>query len=223
MAKRDVLGMLLGSMLIAGCAVPPLYSHVIYEDPTAFVRLEASPDVDPDVSETLHSHPADVSVEQLTQIFSSLLVREHRSSLLLLFMDSAESMPAFTPKEVKFLSQHVGTALQEAVPREFVTFYLSRPLNTTTREVTSGAIFIRGKQFHFMLSNYRTVYSIPPFGLVYDRRQPAYSLVPRNIDVMFRPSNYTLPIPVSFFENLVGEAHDGEIILDLSKFSTHRL
>ena len=208
---------------VSGCAAPPLYSYIIYEDPTSFVRLEVSPEVDNDEPETFHSHPEDLSNEQLTQIFQGLLVREHRSSLLLLFMDLAESVPAFTPKEVMFLSQHVGKALRQAVPRELVTFYMSRPLNATTREVTSGAVFIQSNQFHFMLRNYRTVYNIPPFGLVYDRRHPAYSLMPRNIDVMFQPSDLTIPTPVSFFENLVGETHDGEIILDLSRFSTLRL
>ncbi len=223
MPKVFVLIGYLGSLLVSGCAAPQFYSHVVYEDPASFVRLEFSPNARTDQPKTLHAHPAYLTEEQLTQIFRGLLVRQHRSAVLLWFMDPAELVPAFTEKEVGFLAQYVGKALSQAVAEEVVTFYVSQPLNATTRVVTSGVVFLQGKQFHFMLSNYRTVYSIPPFGIVYDRRYPSYSLAPRNIDVFFEPSDYIIPNTVSFFENLVGEDHDGEIILDLSRFSTLRL
>ncbi|WP_454061938.1 hypothetical protein [Candidatus Nitrospira salsa] len=223
MANRLILLGVLCCFLTGGCAAPQLYSRVVYEDPASFVRLELSPTAHSDEPETLHAHPTHLTEEQLTQIFKGLLIRETRSALLLLFMDQAPILPAFTEKEVAFLTQHIGKALRLVVPEEVVTFYLSRPLNATTREVTSGSVFIQKQQFHFMLSNYRTVYSIPPFGMIYDRRYPSYSLAPRTLDVLFEPVDYTIPNTVSFFESLVGEAHEEAIILDLSRFSSLRL
>jgi len=223
MPNRLIMFGVLCSFLLGGCAAPQLYSRVVYEDPASFVRLEFSPTAQSDEPETLHAHPADLTEEQLTQVFKGLLVRETRSVFLLLFMDQAPILPAFTEKEVLFLTKHVGKALRQVVPEEVVTFYLSRPLNATTREVTSGSVFVQKQQLHFILSNYRTVYSIPPFGMIYDRRHPSYSLAPRTLDVLFEPSDYTIPNRVSFFESLVGEAHEEEIILDLSRFSTLRM
>ena len=223
MGKVRGLVLVLGVLFLGGCAAPKLFSFVVYEDPTSFVRLDFSPTARFDRPETLHSHPAELTEEQLTRIFQGLLVREHRSSVLLWIMDEAEVQPAFTEKEVDFLTKHIGEGLKQAVSEEVVTFYLSSPLNSTTREITSGSIFIQGQEFHLMLSNYRTMYSIPPFGVVYDRRHPAYSLAPRNVDLLFQPSDYTIPNTVSFLEGVLGESHDGEIILDLSRFSVLRL
>ncbi len=211
------------AVCLSSCASPSIYSHSIYEDPTSFVRLEFSPTATIDHPETLHSHPAELTSDQLQQILSGLRVREHRSSVLLWFMDEAELLPAFSEKEVNFLSQHLKKALQEAVSEEVVTFYISAPVNSVKREVTSGAVFIKGQEFHFMLSNYRTPYGIPPFGLVYDRQHPSYALAPRNFDLLFDPPNHHIPSSVSFLEKVVGETHDGEITLDLNRFSALRL
>ena len=216
------LGLLAG-LCLSSCATPSIYSHSIYEDPTSFVRLEFSPTASIDHPETLHSHPAELTLDQLQQILSGLRVREHRSSVLLWFMDTAELRPAFGEKEIAFLSQHLGKALQQAVSEEVVTFYISTPVNSVKREVTSGALFVKDQEFHFMLSNHRTVYGIPPFGLVYDRQHPSYALAPRNFDLLFDPPNHSIPSTVSFLEKIVGETHDGEIILDLSHFSSLRL
>ena len=213
----------LALIFLGGCAAPPLYSYAVYEDPTSFVRLDYSPNAQIDQPATLYSHPATLTPEQLTKVFQGLHVQEHRSSVVLWFMDEAEVTPAFTAKEVTFLAQHVGTALSQAVSEEVVLFYMSTPLNSTNREITSGSVFIKGQQMHVMLSNYRMMYNIPPFGIVYDRRHPAYSIAPRTVDLLFQPSNHTIPNVVSFFERVVGETHDGEIILDLSHFSAVRL
>ncbi|WP_447968081.1 hypothetical protein [Nitrospira sp. M1] len=218
-----LIGGLCAVLFAAGCAAPQLYSHVVYEDPASFVRLEHSPTARSDEPQTLHAHPAHLTEEQLTQIFTGLLIQETRSAFLLLFLDQAQIVPAFTEKEVAFLTKHIGTALRKAIPEEVVTFYLSSPLNATTREVTSGVVFLQKEEFHFMLSNYRTVYSIPPFGMIYDRRHPSYSLTPRTLDVLFEPSDYTIPNTISFLDRLLGEAHEEEIILDLSRFSTIRM
>ncbi len=218
-----IMSLLLGCLILAGCAAPTLLSYVVYEDPTSFVRLDSSPEANVDKPETLYSHPATLTKEQLTRIFQGLLVQEHRSAVVLWFMEEAEVTPAFTGKEIAFLVKHIGTALGQAVSEEVVQFYMSTPLNSTNREITSGSVFIRGQQFHVRLSNYRMMYSIPPYGIVYDRRHPAYSIAPGTVDLLFHPSDYILPNVVSFFEQMVGETHDGEIILDLSHFSAIRM
>ena len=217
------MSILLGYLILGGCAAPTLVSYVVYEDPTSFVRLDLSPSANVDKPETLYSHPATLTKEQLTRIFQGLWVQEHRSAAVLWFMEEADVTPAFTGKEIAFLVDHIGTALGQAVSEEVVQFYMSTPLNSTNREVTSGSVFVRGQEFHVRLSNYRMMYSIPPYGIVYDRRHPAYSIAPRTVDLFFQPVDYTLPNVVSFLERVVGETHDGEIILDLSNFSAIRM
>ncbi len=63
----------------AGCAPPAIYSYLVYENPTAFVRLEPSPWVDEEEAVTLNAHPASISRYQVEEALRGLRVREHRA------------------------------------------------------------------------------------------------------------------------------------------------
>ena len=83
------------------------------------------------------------------------------------------------------LSPRLLEGLELAVPQELVTFYVSHPVNATTREVTSGGLYVTDGRLHIILSNYRAVYGIPPAGLIYDRRFPLFSLGPLGVDIFY--------------------------------------
>ena len=51
--------------LFHGCASPPLFSYVVYENPTSFVRLEVSSWADNDLPETWNTHPVTLSRRQM--------------------------------------------------------------------------------------------------------------------------------------------------------------
>ncbi len=70
------LGIILCAVFLAGCPPPKVQSYRIYEDPTAFVRLELDPTADPDHSESWNDHPAAVSIEKMTAVLQCLLVLE---------------------------------------------------------------------------------------------------------------------------------------------------
>jgi hypothetical protein len=205
--------------IVTGCTAPPLYSYLVYENPTSFVRLEASPWVDPDISQTLNAHPANLSRRQMVEALRGLQVREHRSGPIRWFRGLANRQPAFSEEEIELLTPRLLEGLELAVPQELVTFYVSHPVNATKREVTSGGMYVKDDHLHVIMSNHRTNYEIPPAGMIYDRRYPLFSLVPLDIDLLYEAEDMVIPKKESFMENILGDEHSGKIVLDLSRLS----
>jgi len=205
--------------LITGCLAPPLYSYLVYENPTSFVRLEVSPWVDPDLPQTWNAHPATLSRRQMTEALRGLQVREHRSGPVRWIRGLADPEPAFREEEIELLGPRLLEGLALAVPQELVTFYVSQPINATKREVTSGGVYVKDGHLHVMVSNHRTNYEVPPAGLIYDRRYPLFSLAPLDVDLLFEPKDTVLPKEEGFLGAILGDEYSGEIALDLSRLS----
>lgn len=208
-----------------GCASPPLYSYLVYENPTAFVRLEFSPWADSDRPQTWNAHPASLSRRQIQKALEGLRVREHRAAPFRWISGLAQMEPAFYKEEVELLLPRLQEGLELAVPQELVTFYLSHPVNATKREVTSGGLYVTDGQLHIILSNYRTVYGIPPAGLIYDKRYPLFSLGPLGVDVLYEDDEeeFVQAQEEGLIHAIFGDERNGEIVLDLSRLSMMKM
>ena len=217
---NDVFALLLAGIFY-GCTAPPLYSYVVYENPTAFVRLETSPWAEVDEPATWNAHPISLSRRQIHQALQGLRVREHRAEFIQWILGAAEMEPVFRQEEVNLLLPRLLEGLELAVPQELVTFYLSHPVNATTREVTSGGLYVTEGRLHIILSNYRAVYGIPPAGLIYDRRFPLFSLGPLGVDIFYKVEehDFVLAETENLFDAVFGDERSGEIVLDLSQLS----
>ena len=205
------------------CTAPPFYSYLIYENPTSFVRLEVAPWADSNIPHTWNSHPATLSRYQVSQALRGLQVREHRPGPLKWIRGEAQPEPVFREEEIEFLAPKLQEGLDLAVPQEVVTFYLSHPLNATRREVTSGGVFVIGGNLHVILSNHRTMYAIPPAGLIHDRRYPLLALAPSDVDLGFESSDMVVPKEEALFDSLLGDERAGEIVLDLSRLAMMKM
>ncbi|MDH5699941.1 MAG: hypothetical protein OEZ41_08285 [Nitrospirota bacterium] len=214
---------LLVGWLFAGCVAPPLYSYLVYENPTSYVRLEVSPWVDPDLPQTLNEHPAIMSRRQMVEALKGLRVREHRSGPIRWVRGLADPEPAFREEEIELLAPRLLEGLGLAVPNELVTFYISHPINATKREVTSGGMYVRDGHLHVIMSNHRTNFEIPPAGLIYDRRYPLFSLAPLDVDLLYETEEMVIPKEQRFWEAILGDERSGEIVLDLSRLSMMKM
>jgi hypothetical protein len=210
---------------LAGCTAPPLYSYLVYENPTAFVRLEYSPWVDADDPQTWNAHPVTLSRHQIQKALRGLRVREHRSALIRWVSGMATMEPVFHEEEIELLWPRILEGLETAVPQELVTFYVSHPVNATKREVTSGGLYVTEQALHIILSNYRATYAIPPAGMIYDRRYPLLPLGPLALDILYEAEEEDLvqAKEEGLFEALFGDARSGEIVLDLSRLSMMKM
>ncbi len=212
-----------GGML--SCASPPFYSYLVYENPTAFVRLEFSPWADSDRPQTWNAHPATLSRGQIQKALEGLRVREHRAAAIRWVRGMAEMEPAFRKEEMEVLLPRLLEGLELAVPQELVTFYISHPLNATKREVTSGGLYVTEGRLHIILSNFRAVYGVPPAGLIYDRRFPLFSLEPLGVDIFFvaEEEEPVMAKEEGLYDAIFGDERSGEIVLDLSGLSMMKM
>ena len=220
MTRRGGLWSVLAVFLTTGCAPPPIQSYLVYENPTAFVRLEPSPWIDSDDPATWNTHPARLTRQQIQEALEGLRIREHRAGIIRWLRGQAEVEPAFRAEEIELLTLKLLEGLDLAVPQEIVTFYLSHPVNATRREVTSGGLFVTDGLLHIILSNHRFMYEIPAAGLIYDRRYPLFSLAPLNVDILFAYKEAVKPKEEGLLEALVWDERGGEIILDLAHLAT---
>jgi hypothetical protein len=180
----------LALLSLAGCPSGTFPTLTLYETPQTFVRLEADRALDHDKG---YSHPSDISSERLASLLRGVIVQEPLTRLP--FYDDL-SVPrrhqAFDEASVILLAPLLSQALRKATPEEVVTFYQTRPLSGTNREVTSGGLFVRGNELHLVLANHRspTHYSadVGVADTTDDRLTPMRSLAPQRGKLLFEPA-----------------------------------
>jgi hypothetical protein len=203
-------------LLLAGCEIPYVNSRVVYEDPTNFVRLEDDPTVFEEIPQSLHSHPYPMDGAKMAEILRGFSAREHRNALQRFISGVAPREPVFRDEEIRLLADKLAEALSLVKPHERVTFYLSRPQTSIKREMTSGGLYIHGQALHFILGNYRVIYGIPSYGMVYDRRYPTMPTSAKGFDLFFEPATAVIYQDDRLWNRATGRTKD-EMVIDLRK------
>lgn len=202
--------------LINGCAIPQVPSRIVYEDPVNFVRLETDKTVLPEWPPGHFSHPASLGKEVMRAVLSGLRIQEHRILPQQWIQGVAPIVPAFDNEEVEWLSEQLAEGLAQARYNERVTFYLSEPLTFFRRMVTSGGLYVRGNELHILLGNWKIIYGIPAYGMIYDRRYPMRPTAAKGFDLLFDQPEAVIPQDSSILDDLFANTKD-ELVIDLSK------
>lgn len=197
--------------LISACGTRQFTTVTIYDKPAAFVRLEFDRTVK---KGTEHSHPISLTPQQIAAVLGGVTIKEPIALVrgdLLRSEPAPRIHPAFTEKEIAFFSPLLALALSKSTPEEVVTFYQSRDLSGTSREVTSGGLFAQGDALHVILANYRShTHYLADFGGAEtqdDRLTPMQSLAPQNGILDFEPQSAKREQPAGVFETLTQWDH----------------
>jgi hypothetical protein len=143
-----------GAGMVGACGPRPFTTLTIYDKPEAYVRLEFDRTVQKGAE---HSHPISLTPEQVAAVLSGVRVDE---PLTLLRRDILQQIgvprvrPAFTDTEIAFFAPLLALALSKTTPEEVVTFYATRYISATRREVMSGGLLVQGDVLHLILANY---------------------------------------------------------------------
>jgi hypothetical protein len=188
----------------------------VYEDPVNYVRLETDKTVLPEWPQGHFSHPAIVGKELLRTVLLGLKVQERRITPQRWIQGEAPIVPVFDDEEVALLSAQLAEGLAQAQYNERVTFYLSQPLTFFRRTITSGGIYVRGKELHILLGNWRIIYGVPAYGMIYDRRYPMRPTAAKGFDLFFEPAEAVVPQESSVLDDLLANSRD-ELVIDMGK------
>ena len=224
MENRKGLGSLAGTLCLVplamatlvACAIPHVPYRSVYEDPVNYVRLELDDQVLPEWPPTAHTHPKAITADEVARLLNGMTVQEHRIWLQKWIQGEAPFEPVFRPEEVTLLSQQLAEALATAKENERVTFYLSQPQTSVKRVITSGGLYVRGSEVHFILGNWQIIYGIPTYGMIYDRRYPMRPTAPKGFDLFFQPSDAVVQYQHSLWDTLLANTTD-ELVIDLAK------
>lgn len=204
------------SILVSGCAIPQVPSRTAYEDPVNFVRLETDPDVLPEWPPSHFNHPASFTPEQLRRILLGLTVKERRLGVQEWFEGPARRLPAFRDEEAGFLAPRLAEALARAKPNERVSYYLSYPQTSIKRVITTGGLYVKDTELHFILGNWQIVYGIPAYGMIYDRRYPMSPTAAKGFELFFDLDEAVIPQESSLWDRLLANEKD-ELVIDLTR------
>ena len=149
-------------------------------------------------------------------ILSSLKVQEYRIALQRWLQGEAPLVAVFTEEELALLSAQLTDGLAQAQYNERVTFYLSQPLTFMRRTITSGGVYVRGNELHLLLGNWRIIYGVPSYGMIYDRRYPMRPTAAKGFNLSFEPAEAVIAQESSFVDDLFANTKD-ELVIDLSK------
>ena len=189
MPAHVLIALCVGVSIVAGCASYQFTTLTLYESPDAFVRLE----VDRTLQQTTgHSHPADLSTERMAAVLRGITVEEPMTRLPLYDdLSQPRRHAAFTEKDIALFAPLLALAVKKATPEELVTFYFSRLISGTSREITSGGLFVKGDELHVILANYRspTHYTadIGVADTADDRLVPLRAIAPQRGQLDFEP------------------------------------
>ncbi|NJN69199.1 MAG: hypothetical protein HC801_02085 [Nitrospira sp.] len=149
------------------------------------------------------------------------MVQEHWIALKRWLRGESPLVPTFTDEELTLLSSHLAERFAEAKYNERVTFYLSEPQTSARRIITTGGLYIHGTELHMLLGNWRIIYGIPAYGMIYDRRYPMRPTAAKGFDLRFQPTEAVVPTKSSMLDEILANAKD-ELVIDLSKLESFK-
>jgi hypothetical protein len=77
---------------------------------------------------------------------------------------------------------------------------------------------VRGKELHVILGNWKIIYGIPAYGMIYDRRYPMRPTAAKGFDLLFEPADAVIQQQSSLLDTLFANTKD-ELVIDLSKLA----
>ncbi|GJL65333.1 MAG: hypothetical protein NPIRA05_03040 [Nitrospirales bacterium] len=178
------------SVSIAGCATSEFFTVTIYDSPQRVVRLQTK---SLDDTEGGYSHPASVSVEQMTRVLTGLFTEVGDTP----FSRSGTRHRAFSDSEIKFFAPLFVRGLEQATPEEVVTFFETAEISDQQEATTSGGVFVRENGLYIIMSNHGVKTAIWQDNDQYEspqRLSPLEPMAPEPGRLVFEPAEFMLPL-----------------------------
>jgi hypothetical protein len=166
MKKRHSISDILASALLASSVLVVLISlsacslfesgRLVYDQEDIRIGVEADPSVSRSNQSVLNSHPMDLAPKELESLLQVIQVSGYSGTLVGLFANS-QPVPLFSFKELTSIASPLAAALREAKPTERVFFSLPKPEVTYSEDRTVGALFVRGRYLHVVVTDHSSL------------------------------------------------------------------
>jgi hypothetical protein len=140
---------------MSGCSLMPNH-QVTFNQDDAQVGIEDDLTISAKQTEVRNAHPAHLTVEQVQSLLSVIQVSGWSGTLMGIFV-SPPPIPLLTQEELQKYSNPVTDALKEAGPTERVFFSFPKPGGRYSEDRTAGALFLRGRYLHVVVTDHSSV------------------------------------------------------------------
>lgn len=147
---------LLAAEFVIGCVSRPVVTRTIYEDRSAWIRLEINPDADESAG-TGDNDPAVPSAATLAALLKGFRAeKDYNPGLLSFAVGKTYFNRAFVDPELMVLTPHLSKALAQASPKERAAYCLAVDYLPDERFITTGWAYIIKPHLYFKLVEWRT-------------------------------------------------------------------
>ena len=127
--------------------------RLLYDQQGIRIGVETDPTVSRSQQAVSNNHPADLTVEELQSLLQALQVSGW-SGTIVGMLGTPRPVPLFKPSEFANIAPHLAKALHEARPTERVYFSLPKPEVSYSEDRTAGALFLRGRYLHVVVTDH---------------------------------------------------------------------
>jgi hypothetical protein len=148
--------------LFTGCATEPLVTRAVYNDRSAWIRLEVNPYAEEVSKDTLQPELVTPSAGVLAALLEGFHAQKDSSPGPGSWMLGKPGYDrAFAESEILLLSAQLAKGFSMASPKEWVAYCLTADYSATERLITTGWAYVRPPYFYFRLNEYRTAVRVP--------------------------------------------------------------
>ncbi len=149
---RRTLCLLMIMCLTSACSLVSS-GKVLYDQQDSQIGIQSDPSVHRGPAPADNNHPAQLTTEDIRVLLGSLMVSGW-SGTLVGILEQPRPVPVFTGVELHRIAAPIAQAFQQAGPTERVFFSLPKSDSTYSEERTAGALFLRGRYLHVVLTDH---------------------------------------------------------------------
>jgi hypothetical protein len=146
------------SLMLAGmssCGLMPNH-RVTYDQHDAQIGVEDDPTISVKQTDVRNAHPAQLTVEQVQSLLATIQFTGWSGTVIGIFVSPTPSS-LLSQEELQKYSTPMTDALKEAGPTERVFFSFPKPGVTYSEDRTTGALFLRGRYLHLVLTDHSSI------------------------------------------------------------------
>ena len=126
---------------------------VLYDQQDSQIGIQSDPTVHRGPAPVDNNHPGQLTTEDVRVLLGSLMVSGW-SGTLVGILEQPRPVPIFTDTELNRIAAPIAQAFQQAGPTQRVFFSLPKSHSTYSEERTTGALFLRGRYLHVVLTDH---------------------------------------------------------------------
>ena len=141
--------------VLSGCALLPNH-RITYHQDDAEIGIEDDPTIPTKRVDIRNAQPAHLSVDEVKSLLSVIQLSGWSGTLMGIFV-SPTPVPLLSQEEIEKYSTPIASALKDASPTERVFFSFPKPGGRYSEDRTAGALFLRGRYLHVVVTDHSSV------------------------------------------------------------------